>query len=110
MAMASRDSVTVSIAAEMIGIESSIVRVRRVAVVTSAGRTEEAPGFNRTSSKVRYSGKSTRSGLAIAPSLAPAAGDAAGQHHELAAVFNTARAAAPWRSVKKANANLSNPL
>src|SRR5215208_8138216 len=96
MAMASRDSVTVSMAAEMIGIESSIVRVRRVAVAASAGSTEDAPGLKRTSSKVRYSGKLTRYGSAIAPSLAPAASDAAGEHHELAAVFNTARAAAPW--------------
>ena len=31
-------------------------RVIRVAVETSAGNTEEAPGFISTSSKVKYSG------------------------------------------------------
>ena len=56
MAMARRASVTVSMAAEMMGIESGIVRVMRVAVETSAGSTEDAPGFISTSSKVRYSG------------------------------------------------------
>ncbi len=56
MAMASFDSVTVSIAAEMMGMDSMISRVMCVAVETSAGNTDEAPGFISTSSKVRYSG------------------------------------------------------
>ena len=56
MAMASRASVTVSIAAEMMGMERLIARVSRVAVETWAGSTEDAPGFISTSSKVRYSG------------------------------------------------------
>ena len=56
MAIASRASVTVSMAADMIGIDSEIERVNRVAVETSAGSTEEAPGFISTSSKVKYSG------------------------------------------------------
>jgi hypothetical protein len=43
-------------AAEMIGIDSEIERVSRVAVETSAGSTADAPGFIKTSSKVRYSG------------------------------------------------------
>ena len=45
MAIAISASVTVSMAAEMMGIESGIVRVMRVAVETSAGSTEDAPGF-----------------------------------------------------------------
>ena len=51
-----------------------MARVRRVRVSKPRpASTGDAPGFSRTSSKVRYSGKSTTSGLAIAPSLAPAA-------------------------------------
>ena len=42
--------------ADMIGIDRLIALVRRVAVDTSAGRTDEAPGFISTSSKVKYSG------------------------------------------------------
>ena len=56
MAMARRASVTVSMAADMIGIESQMDRVSRVPVDTSAGSTDDAPGFISTSSKVRYSG------------------------------------------------------
>src|SRR5688500_5380030 len=50
-----RASVTVSIAAETIGISSAIVRVRRLAVTTSFGRTADSAGTSRTSSKVRPS-------------------------------------------------------
>src|SRR4051812_30828715 len=51
-AIARRASVTVSIAAETIGISSAIVRVRRVAVRTSFGSTDASAGTRRTSSKV----------------------------------------------------------
>src|SRR6266487_391171 len=54
-AIASRPSVTVSIAALTIGTLSIILRVKRVCVETSRGRTEEAAGTMRTSSKVRPS-------------------------------------------------------
>ncbi len=57
MAMASRASVTVSIAEEMIGRLSAIVRVRRVATLTSPGMTVEWPGRSRTSSNASPSGK-----------------------------------------------------
>ena len=56
MAMARRASVTVSMAAEMIGIDSLSDFVSRVPVFTWAGSTDEAPGFISTSSKVKYSG------------------------------------------------------
>ena len=49
------DSVTVSIAAETIGIASGRLRVSRVAVETSLGRTCDSAGTSRTSSKVRPS-------------------------------------------------------
>src|SRR4051794_24891258 len=55
MAIASRASVTVSIAEEMIGILSEIERVSRVLISTLLGMTSEWPGVNRTSSKVRAS-------------------------------------------------------
>jgi hypothetical protein len=48
-------SVTVSIAAEMTGISSSIARVKRVRVETSFGRTADSAGTSRTSSNVRPS-------------------------------------------------------
>ncbi len=51
-AMASRDSVTVSIAAETSGMFSSIPRDRRVERSTWLGWTSERPGTSRTSSKV----------------------------------------------------------
>src|SRR5579859_1381803 len=54
-AIANLPSVTVSIAALTIGILRSIVRVKRVRVETSRGRTEEAAGTISTSSKVRPS-------------------------------------------------------
>ena len=51
-AIASLPSVTVSIAALMIGMLMVIVRVKRVCVETSRGSTDEAAGTMRTSSKV----------------------------------------------------------
>src|SRR5467141_1225191 len=52
MAMASRASVTVSMAADTRGMFSSSLRVRRVFRETSRGRTREWAGRRRTSSKV----------------------------------------------------------
>ena len=57
MAMASRASVTVSIAEEMIGRLSAIERVRRVATLTPLGITVEWPGRSSTSSNASPSGK-----------------------------------------------------
>ena len=54
-AMASGASVTVSMAADTIGIARSIRGVRRVLVSTSAGRTDDSAGSSSTSSKVRPS-------------------------------------------------------
>src|SRR5947208_1974486 len=54
-AIARRASVTVSMAAETTGIASSIVRVRRVRVETSFGRTRDSAGTRSTSSNVRPS-------------------------------------------------------
>ena len=47
-----RLSVTVSMAAEISGMPSSMVEVSRVLVSVSFGRTAEAAGTSRTSSKV----------------------------------------------------------
>ena len=55
MAMASRDSVTVSIAALTMGMFNRMLRVSEVAVSTAVGSTSERPGSRRTSSKVRPS-------------------------------------------------------
>src|SRR5580765_9074571 len=55
IAMARPASVTVSIAAEMSGMPSSIVLVSLVRVSTWEGRTSEAAGTSSTSSKVRAS-------------------------------------------------------
>src|SRR5580704_6714827 len=55
MAMARRDSVTVSIAAETSGMFSEIFRVNCVCVLTSVGRTEDFPGTSSTSSNVNPS-------------------------------------------------------
>ena len=54
-AIARRDSVTVSMAEETIGISSAIVGVSRVAVATSFGRTADSAGTSSTSSKARPS-------------------------------------------------------
>src|ERR1039457_6323236 len=56
-AMASRDSVTVSMAELTMGMFREIRRVRRVAVLACAGRTEEREGTSKTSSKVNASGR-----------------------------------------------------
>src|SRR5882672_10373081 len=53
MAIARRDSVTVSIAAETSGMFSWMLRVSRVLRLTFRGRTLEWAGTRRTSSKVR---------------------------------------------------------
>jgi len=45
MAIAMAASVTVSIAADISGMRSSMVRVRRVRVSVWLGRTDEAAGF-----------------------------------------------------------------
>src|SRR5579863_3784647 len=55
MAIARRDSVTVSIAAETSGMFSEILRVSCVLVSTSVGRTEDFPGTSSTSSNVKPS-------------------------------------------------------
>src|SRR5690606_6094694 len=55
MAMARRPSVTVSMAADTIGRFSLMPRVRRVARLTSLGRTVEWAGTRETSSKVSAS-------------------------------------------------------
>ena len=60
-AIAARASVTVSIAADTIGISSSIVRVRRVRVETSPGSTLDSDGTSSTSSKVSPSLENLRS-------------------------------------------------
>ena len=56
MAMAMRDSVTVSMAALIKGTRSSMLRVRRVVVSTVAGTTSDLAGSSNTSSKVSASG------------------------------------------------------
>ncbi len=53
MAIAMRDSVTVSMAAEISGTATEISRVSREVVSTSDGMTSVSPGSSRTSSKVR---------------------------------------------------------
>ena len=58
MAMASGASVTVSMAAERIGMLRRIARVRREVTSTCAGCTAERPGISNTSSKVSASGRS----------------------------------------------------
>ena len=55
MAIAMAASVTVSMAEDINGILSSMVLVRRVRVSVWPGRTAEAAGFRRTSSKVSAS-------------------------------------------------------
>src|SRR5579859_2089452 len=60
-AIARRASVTVSIAAETIGIARSIERVKRARVETSFGRTCDSAGTSSTSSKVNPSRPNFRS-------------------------------------------------
>jgi hypothetical protein len=52
MVMARRASVTVSMAAETMGIDSSMRGVRRVPVLTLTGRTLDSAGTSSTSSNV----------------------------------------------------------
>ncbi len=52
MAMASRLSVTVSMAADTSGMFRLISRVNLVSVVTWVGMTSDGPGSSKTSSKV----------------------------------------------------------
>ncbi len=68
MAMASRASVTVSMAAEMIGILRSMSPAMRVRMSVSPGITSEWPGCRRTSSKVSASGPVTVSMILAMPS------------------------------------------
>src|SRR5229473_4072909 len=63
MAIANRDSVTVSIAADTSGTLIFSFRVKFVRVSTSAGSTELLPGTSKTSSNVRPS--------RMAPSIIP---------------------------------------
>jgi hypothetical protein len=55
MQIAVPDSVTVSMAALIRGMFNRIVRVNRVLVSTSFGKTAEKLGISKTSSKVRRS-------------------------------------------------------
>ena len=55
MAIAMAASVTVSIADDISGMRNEIVRVSLVLVSVWVGRTAEAAGFRRTSSKVSAS-------------------------------------------------------
>ncbi len=55
MAMARRDSVTVSMADDRIGRFNSMSEAMRVAIFVCPGMISECPGCNRTSSKVRAS-------------------------------------------------------
>ena len=70
IAMASRPSVTVSIAEEMIGRLRRIERVSRVETSTAPGSTVEWPGRSSTSSNARPSPISNLSAIAIVASLA----------------------------------------
>ena len=56
IAIAMRDSVTVSMAAEIIGTCREMDEVSLVLMSTSAGRTADSAGKSRTSSKVNASG------------------------------------------------------
>ena len=57
MAMAMRDSVTVSMADDSSGVFSVMSRVNWVCVLTVAGTTSLQAGTSNTSSKVRASGR-----------------------------------------------------
>jgi hypothetical protein len=56
MAIAIRDSVTVSMAAEISGVFSVMSLVSWVCVLTCVGTTSDKAGTSRTSSKVKASG------------------------------------------------------
>ena len=72
MAMASRASVTVSMAEDMIGRFSSMSRVSRVLMDTPDGMTSEWPGRSSTSSNVSAS---VRWGIPFIASSVGAKGD-----------------------------------
>src|SRR5262245_24787892 len=61
MAIARCDSVTVSIAADEIGMFKAMFRVKRVVVSASVGRIPLRAGTKETSSKVKASGMSPAS-------------------------------------------------
>src|ERR1700720_3562254 len=63
IAMAVFDSVTVSMAALTNGILSEIRSVNRVMMLVSAGSTDDSAGINKTSSKVRPTGKTSCSNI-----------------------------------------------
>ena len=65
IAMASRASVTVSIAEEMIGRFRRMARVRREPMSTALGMTVEWPGRSSTSSKARPSENAEFSSVAM---------------------------------------------
>src|SRR5512137_1831312 len=69
MAMAMRDSVTVSMAAETMGMLMVMLRVRRVAVSTDLGRMSDSAGSSSTSSNVSASFRSSR--LSMRTDIAP---------------------------------------
>ena len=76
-AIASRASVTVSIAAETTGIASSISRESRVRVETSFGSTSDSAGTRRTSSnaspsRANFSSSETSRSTSIRPSSSSA--------------------------------------
>src|SRR5215469_4463209 len=56
IAIAKRESVTVSIAAATIGMLRGILRVKQVRVSASVGNTDDLPGSKSTSSNVKPSG------------------------------------------------------
>ncbi len=65
MAMASRASVTVSIAEETIGRLRRMARVRREPISTALGMTVEWPGRSSTSSNARPCGNAEFSSVAM---------------------------------------------
>ena len=75
MAIAMRDSVTVSIAAVRTGTEMRMLRVSCEDVSTSEGTTSDSPGSSSTSSKVRPSGMAPTEpiGTVVPPTRSPVA-------------------------------------
>src|ERR1700733_1205490 len=94
MAMARRDSVTVSMAADTSGIFREIVRVSCVRVFTSVGKTEDFPGTSSTSSNVNPS--------RIGPSIHFSLGD-----KKTAPKYNTAQRQAAGRTIREQERHLS---
>ena len=69
IAIAIRASVTVSMALDTSGMESSTLRVIRVMVFTRLGTTSDSPGWSRTSSKVRPSGTVRADSISMDPTF-----------------------------------------